>query len=219
MSGLYVDSVRKEFGTNTILSDIFLTCNVGEIVGLLGRNGSGKSTLLKIIFGVTAADQKFIKVDDKKIDSLFDSRNLIKYLPQHGFMPTHIKVKDLIKLSCEKERIAEVKGLEFIKPHLDKKSRDLSGGERRIIEVLLMLYSKTKYLLFDEPFSALDPIYVQLLINIIKEHSATKGILITDHNFRHILTISTRLTLLKDGALVQINHEDELVDQAYISGN
>jgi lipopolysaccharide export system ATP-binding protein len=69
MSGLHVDSVRKDFGIRRVLNDVFLSCEVGEIVGLLGRNGSGKSSLLKIVFGSCAADYKFVSIDHiKQVD-------------------------------------------------------------------------------------------------------------------------------------------------------
>jgi ABC-type multidrug transport system ATPase subunit len=95
MSGLHADSVRKQIGNKQILNDVFISCKPGQIVGLLGRNGSGKSTLLKIIFGSLNADNKYVAVDGKKIDSLFDNRNLINYLPQDNCLP----IISLLKIS------------------------------------------------------------------------------------------------------------------------
>jgi ABC-type multidrug transport system ATPase subunit len=102
MSGLYVDSVTKSFGIRQVLTDIFITCRQGEIIGLLGRNGAGKSTLLKIIFGSMSADYKFVRIGNKQINGLYDNRKLINYLPQNGFMPNHIKVSKIISLFCDK---------------------------------------------------------------------------------------------------------------------
>ena len=98
MSVLYVDSVAKDFGLRQVLSDIFIICKQGDIIGLLGRNGSGKSTLLKIIFGALKADHKFVKVNDKQVKSLYDNRNLIQYLPQDSFLPTHITMRNMCYL-------------------------------------------------------------------------------------------------------------------------
>lgn len=81
MNGLHADSILKSYGTCTILSDIYLGCNVGEIVGLLGRNGCGKSTMLKIIFGALNAEYRFVRIGDKVQDKLSESSKVIKYLP------------------------------------------------------------------------------------------------------------------------------------------
>ena len=112
MNGLQVDSVVKSFNTQKILTDIFISCKKGEIIGLLGRNGSGKSTLLKIIFGLLRADYKFVKVDNKIIyHTIFKSSQLIKYFPQNSFLPGHIKIRTIANLFCNK------KNAEFIKEH------------------------------------------------------------------------------------------------------
>ncbi len=102
MGDLHVDSVIKSFGTRQVLTDIFISCKKGEIVGLLGRNGSGKSTLLKIIFGSMQADAKFVRIGNKLITGLCDNRKLINYLPQHSFIPNHLKVGTIISLFCDK---------------------------------------------------------------------------------------------------------------------
>ena len=102
MNGLYIDSVTKSFGIRQVLTDVYLSSNKGEIVGLLGRNGAGKSTLLKIIFGSMPADFKFVRIADKRINGLYDNRNQINYLPQHSFLPNHLKISQIIKLFCDK---------------------------------------------------------------------------------------------------------------------
>ena len=100
MNGLHVDSVAKSFGMKVVLSDVYLSCEKGEIVALLGRNGSGKSTLLKIIFGSLRPDNKFVRVENKLIRNIFDNRGLINYLPQHKFLPENLKAATIINLFC-----------------------------------------------------------------------------------------------------------------------
>lgn len=100
---LHVDSIEKSLDNQKILKDIYLSCETGEIVGILGRNGSGKSTLLKIIFGTMTAENKFVRVGTKVIKKNFDNKNLIHYLPQNHFLPDHIKVKSIIALLCTRE--------------------------------------------------------------------------------------------------------------------
>jgi len=197
MNDLYVDSVTKSFGIRQILTDIFITCKKGEIIGLLGRNGAGKSTLLKIIFGSMSADYKYIRIGNKQIDGLYDNRQLINYLPQHGFLPNHLKIGKIISLFCNKQNADLIIANEHIRPLINKKSKALSGGEKRLVEIFLITYSDAAYILIDEPFNGIAPVYKDEIKSIIKEHSSSKGFIITDHDYRNILDIATKTILIK----------------------
>ena len=104
MKRLQVDSIRKSYHQKLLLSDIYLSCEQGEVIGLLGRNGSGKSTLLRIIFGEEKAENKFVKVQDRIIKNVRDSRHLINYLPQKNFVPGALTIKTLISLFISEEK-------------------------------------------------------------------------------------------------------------------
>ncbi len=216
MSHLHVDSVIKSFGTRQVLTDVYLSCKQGEIIGLLGRNGSGKSTLLKIIFGSLDAERKFVKVGDKIINGLYDNRDLISYLPQDHFLPDHLGVSLMISLLCDYENATLLKENEHISVMLDKKSSQLSGGERRLLEIMLIIHSKAKYVLIDEPFNGIAPIYKDIIKYQIKEQSKNKGFIITDHDYRNILDISTRIILMHDGGTKHISDIGELKRWGYI---
>jgi len=216
MSKLHVDSVIKTFGTNQVLTDIFISCETGEIVGLLGKNGTGKSTLLKIILGALNADRKFVKVNDKVISSIYENRNLINYLPQNNFLPNHLTVKKIISTFCDNQNAEKVSKHHLIVDLLDKKSNQLSGGEKRIIEILLIIYSEAKFILIDEPFNGVAPIYREEIKALIKEESKHKGFIITDHDYRNIIDLSTRLVLLRDGGTKLIKNPKELEYWGYI---
>ncbi|RAJ21018.1 ATP-binding cassette domain-containing protein [Pedobacter cryoconitis] len=216
MSGLHVDSVRKHFRFRQVLSDVFISCKKGEVIGLLGRNGSGKSTLLKIIFGSLAAENRFIAIDDIPKNGLFESRGLIGYLPQESFLPGHIKIKSIVSLYCDRNQAAILFDHDLVKPFLGKKSRELSGGERRMIEVLIMIYSTASYLLFDEPFNGIAPIYIEKIKLLIQEHAVKKGFIVTDHDYANILAISSRVIMLHDGAVKKIEGLNDLVDLGYL---
>ncbi|MCX6236124.1 MAG: ATP-binding cassette domain-containing protein [Bacteroidia bacterium] len=216
MSDLYVDSVTKSFGIRQILTDIFITCKKGEIVGLLGRNGAGKSTLLKIIFGSMAADYKYIRIGNQQINGLYDNRALINYLPQNGFMPTHLKVSSIIALFCDKTNADLIIANEHIRPLIDKRTKQLSGGEKRLIEILLIVHSNAKYILIDEPFNGIAPIYKEEIKNLIKEQSKIKGFIITDHDYRNIIDIASRIILIHDGGTKEIKTQNELQYWGYI---
>lgn len=216
MSNLHVDSVVKSYGSKRVLSDIYLSCSKGEIVGLLGRNGSGKSTLLKIIFGSLAAEGKFIKVDGKLVDGVFDNRNMVSYLPQNSFLPNHIKVSTIIGLFCDRHNAKIVSENLLVKPFLSKRSRQLSGGEKRIVEVLLIVHSTAQYILIDEPFNGIAPVYKEAIKELIREQSKTKGFIVTDHDYRNVLDLSTRTMLIHNGGTIAISSKEQLALLGYI---
>lgn len=216
MSKLHVDSVIKTFGIKDVLTDIFVACEKGEIIGLLGKNGSGKSTLFKIIFGSLRSDRKFVQINNKRISSLFEIRNLVSYLPQDNFLPNHLKVKKIISIFCDKANSEKILSNYHIKPIINKKSKELSGGERRLVEILISIYSNAEFVLIDEPFNGIAPIYRDEIKNLIREESKNKGFIITDHDFRNIIDLSTRIILLHDGATKSIKHKDELEYWGYI---
>lgn len=216
MKRLHVDSILKTYGNKQILSDVFISCEKGEIVGLLGRNGVGKSTLLEIIFGSLKADNKFIKIDNKYSKGILDNQDLIKYLPQKNFLPNHIKISTIIKLFCNKTNASIIINNHLIKPLLNKKSNQLSGGEKRIIEIFLIVLSNAKYILMDEPFNAVAPIYKEEIKGLIIEQSKNKGFIITDHDYRNILDIATRTVIIQEGATKEIKNNEELITYGYI---
>lgn len=157
MSKLHIDSITKSFGKKDILKDIYLSCETGNICGLLGRNGSGKSTLFQIIFGTIKGDTQYIKFNDIILKNQSDRKNRIAYLPQHSFLPKNIKIKNLIDLFCAKENNSKITQSKFIQPFLNETPNTLSGGELRIVEVLLIIYSRAEFILLDEPFHSLSP--------------------------------------------------------------
>jgi ABC-type multidrug transport system ATPase subunit len=219
MNYLYVDSVTKSFGLKQVLTDIFISCKKGEIIGLLGRNGAGKSTLLKIIFGSISADSKFIRIGNKMIDGLYDNRNLINYLPQHSFLPNHLKVSQLISLFCNKSNADIINANAHIHPLVNKLTNQLSGGERRLVEIFLIVHSNADYILIDEPFNGIAPIFKEEIKCLIKEYSGSKGFIITDHDYRNIIDIATRTILMHDGGLEEIKQKDDLIFWNYIPEN
>ena len=219
MTGLHIDSILKSFGDRQVLTDIFLSCEKGEIIGLLGRNGSGKSTLLKIIFGALPAQNKFIRVGKQKLNDIYDNRQFIGYLPQHHFLPNHLTIERIISLFCTNESGSILKSYELVIPLLKKKSKQLSGGELRFLEILLLIFSDKKYILLDEPFNGVAPIYKEVIKRLIKEQSQYKGFIITDHDYRNILDIATKIVLMVDGGTKPLKNREELKDWGYLGMN
>ncbi|MFD0941916.1 ATP-binding cassette domain-containing protein [Pedobacter boryungensis] len=214
MQELYIDSVNHRYGEYQVLSSVYLTCKIGEVVGLLGRNGSGKSTLLKIIFGSIQPRFKYLKIDDELQVKTYLTQQ-VAYLPQGYFIPHYLKIKDLIELYINNYK-DQVLNLAIFKSNLNEPIGNLSGGNRRLVEALLILYSDAKYVLLDEPFSQLAP----LIANELKEHivhlKSQKGLIITDHYYRQIIEISSRIILLHNGCNYAINNEDDLIVHGYL---
>lgn len=219
MNKLHIDSILKVYNNRQILTDVFISCTPGEIIGLLGRNVSGKSTLLKIVFGSLLADRKFVKVGDKLMDNLAISHHYIKYLPQENFLPKHIRLKEIIPLFCTKDDAALLIKNEHIKPLLYKKGGQFSGGEIRLAEILLLIYSDAEFVLMDEPFNGISPIWRDEIKHHIRLQSAKKGFILTDHDYRNILDISTKTILLYDGGTKYIQNNKELEFLDYLPGN
>ncbi len=217
MSKLHIDSVTKSYDNKVILSDIFISCKKGEIKGLIGRNGSGKSTFLKIVFGAEKAETKFVRIGDKIIRNITDGRNLINYLPQDNFLPNNISIKSLINLFLQKENRKIVLENEYVKPLLNKKNQDLSGGEKRIIEILLIIHSKAKFILLDEPFNGVSPIVRDYIIEYIRKMKSSKGYIITDHDYENVINLADSIGYLQNGFLKEIKDKSELVELGYMS--
>lgn len=217
MNHLHIDSVTKSYNNKVILSDIFISCQKGEIKGLIGRNGSGKSTLLKIVFGTEKADFKFVRIGNKIIRNLSDGRNLINYLPQNNFLPNNISIRTIINLFLHKENRQILFENELIKPLLNQQNQDLSGGEKRIIEILLIIHSKAQYILLDEPFNGVSPIGRDYIVEYIKSKKLSKGFIITDHDYENVINLADDIVFLHNGFLKEIKDESELVEFGYLT--
>lgn len=214
---LEIDSIQKKFDLKRILSDVYLKCETGDIIGLLGRNGSGKSTLLQIIFGILKADFKFIRVDGVVKSKTSELFNEISYLSQDDFLPRNFSVAKVIALSIKKDKINDFYCDETITTLKNKSIGELSSGELRYLEIKLVLSNSSKFVLLDEPYNGLSPLLIEKINDLILKNAAQKGIIITDHNYESIIGISTRLTLLKEGKLHHIKNKEELVEKGYLS--
>lgn len=214
---LEIDSVQKNFGHQTIISDVYLKCETGAIIGILGRNGCGKSTLLKIIFGIVPADFKFVRIDgvvQLKAEALFKE---ISYLHQDSCIPNSFTVKKAIELSISKDNLHAFYEDNMIQNIQDKKIGHLSGGELRYLEIKIVLYNPSKFVLLDEPYNGLSPLMAEKINLLILDNAAQKGIIITDHNYQNVISVATQLTLMKEGKLHYLNDKIELVEKGYLN--
>jgi ABC-type multidrug transport system ATPase subunit len=214
---LEADSILVEKSGRTLLSDIYLQCRTGEVVGLLGRNGTGKSTLLKVLFGTQSTPDRNIRIDGQTIPPAALRGKWIAYLPQHSFLPSSLSIRRIIQLYIPDPAAAkQVAQDERIKPHLRKNATSLSGGELRYLEILLLLHLPAPFVLLDEPFSGIEPIYQQRVIDLIAQHREKKGFIITDQVYRGVVDLSDRLVLLENGRAVGLKQKDELETRGYL---
>lgn len=213
---LKVDSVQLEFDNRPILSDVWLQCKQGEVLGLLGRNGSGKSTLLKVIFGTLMPLHKYVSIDGVFTQHGY-RQNRIAYLPQFSYLPKGLRIKNLAINLVDRRYWCQFTALDIYQKHQHKKPRQLSGGELRQLEMLMIIYSKADFILLDEPFTHVTPVQTNYFKPLIKEVAKTKGVIITDHQYYNVLDISDKIILLHEGATKPIHSVDDLVTYQYIS--
>jgi len=188
---LEVDSAMVSFDDRKVLTGCYLKCETGDIIGILGRNGCGKSSLLKIIFGTLFTYNKFIRINQKVYNHPYKHGNLIAYLPQHDFLPKNISIEKIINVYLPNKTIrAKISNDIRLKNHLKKRISELSGGELRYLEIMLLVNLDTKFILLDEPFSKVEPLYKEVIAELIRQHRSTKGFIITDHDYTNIIAVS-----------------------------
>lgn len=214
---LEIDSINKSYNGKPLLSNIYLKCELNDIIGIFGRNGSGKSTLLKIIFGTENAENKFIRINGKVENLPYLIKNGISYLGQNDFIPNNFSVLKAIDLSIIPSKKHLFINDDLIKKNLYKKISNLSGGESKYLHVKLILFGESKFCLLDEPYSGVSPIVSERINQLILEQSKDKGIIITDHNYQSMLNIVNKFVILKDGSTYFLNSREELIDYGYLN--
>lgn len=211
---LDISSVRLLYDERLILSDVYLNIETGNIVGLLGRNGEGKSSLMRVIFGVIDTDRSII-IDESSVYEAYKHPKLMRYLPQHNFIPKYLTLKRIFK-DFRIDYDGFVQKFSDFKDRQNSKIGDLSGGMRRLTELYVIIKSQTKFVLLDEPFTHISPIQANTIKAIIEEESSAKGFLITDHMYRNILKVCDQIYLILNGKTQLINNIDELKKFGYL---
>lgn len=211
---LEADSIELTFGGRKILQNIYLKIRSNQVTAILGQNGRGKSCLLQIIFGTLAPTYKSVRWNGQYVKSPYRKQGLVRYLPQHPLTPSSMRVEEAFGWYG-----IHIDSVNYEKMPLLKNQRmgQLSGGERRFLETLMILFSPVQFVLLDEPFSHLSPIYVEQLKTMIQEQKSQKGILITDHLYRDVLEIADQTYLIQNGTTYLLSNPwQELVDRGYI---
>jgi len=218
--GLY-----KQYGKRMVVRDVDLDVNKGEIVGLLGPNGAGKTTTFYMITGMIKPTKGKIFLDKNNITNraMYQrSRSGIGYLSQEPSIFGKLSVEDNLRLVLEMTDLTKEEQDEKVERLLDNLSiqhirknigNNLSGGERRRVEISRTLAIDPDFILLDEPFAGVDPIAVEDIQSIVislKERNI--GVLITDHNVRETLSITDRSYLLFDGKILKSGTSESLAN-------
>ncbi|HEY4208705.1 MAG TPA: ATP-binding cassette domain-containing protein [Puia sp.] len=195
---LIANNIRLSFGVRPILNGTNIQCRTGAITGLLGRNGTGKTSLMRIMYGDLPCEQQTITIDGEMLSRPYTQPDRIRYMPQFNFIPG----------SLTPERICldfnlDIQGMITAFPEFQdlrgQRIKYLSTGQRRLINIYVISRSQSQFILLDEPFTLLSPIQAEKVKSILVEEKQKKGILITDHLYRHIWDISDEVYSLENG--------------------
>ncbi len=213
---LEIDNIALRFSNKPILTGIYLRAETGKITGILGCNGCGKTSLLSIIFGNLRSESKLVRIDNKPyLRPLFRSGK-VQYLPQHPFIPNHLTIRTVFKLYKVSWTafLADFKNFAAYEKYTVK---ELSGGERRVIEAYLIIRGKAEIILLDEPLTHLAPIYIEKFIKIMRQEAGSKAMIITDHLFQYVIDLADDLYFLGNGCTQQITDPKQLENLDYLN--
>jgi lipopolysaccharide export system ATP-binding protein len=227
---LSVTDIYKRFGKKEVVKGVNFSMSNGEVAGLLGPNGAGKTTIFYMIVGFYQPSSGFVNMDGIDITTkpmYRRARQGIAYLPQEASIFRKLTVEQNIQAILESRRdidkIAQKERLEALLEEFGiarirtQYGYTLSGGERRRTEIARALATEPKFLLLDEPFAGIDPIAVYEIKQIIRRLAEKGiGILITDHNVRDTLEITTEAFIIAEGSIVARGGREEILSNEMV---
>ena len=236
MGTLELKNIKKSFKKKEILHGIDLQIRSSEVFGLLGPNGAGKTTLFSLISGLVMTTSGKILLDENDItfkDISFRASKGIIYLPQEPSVFRKLSVADNIKAALQaKFKNIEVEDKyerlmrEFDLYNLERQvAENLSGGQRRKLEIARAFALEPKFILLDAPFAGIDPLTINEIKNIIsKLRSKNVGVVISDHNAQATMDICDNISVINDGEIIASGNpssikENNIVQQIYLGEN
>jgi len=227
-SVLKAEGLQKKYGSRSVVKNVGLEVQSGQVVGLLGPNGAGKTTSFYMIVGLVPLDHGEIILDGQAIthQPIHERAKLgISYLPQEASVFRKLTVAENILAVLELQHIEDKANKSVITQELnqllndlqishlrDNPAMSLSGGERRRVEIARALASKPKFILLDEPFAGVDPIAVgeiQKIVSFLKDRNI--GVLITDHNVRETLGICDYAYIISEGTVLATGEPQSII--------
>ena len=226
--------ISKSYGRNSILNEISINIDLNEITGLLGPNGAGKTTLFYILAGLTKPTKGEVLLNNSEITNLSLSSRAdsgLVYLPQEPSIFRNLTVKDNLRSSLETKilskqeiemRIVELMEEFKISSLANRKGRELSGGQRRRVEIARSIALNPKFIMLDEPFAGIDPLAIDDLKELIQKLTKKGlGILISDHNVKATTDICKKIFVINSGNIIAEGSsakilKDETVKKVYL---
>ncbi len=225
MGSLSVKDLVKYYGRWKVVDGVSLSVDRGEVVGLLGPNGAGKTTTFYMIVGLLRPSSGGIYLDSNEVTYTpmhKRARMGVGYLSQEASIFRKLTVKQNIVAILETLRLSKAERKRRLEEHLaeldishlaDRKGYNLSGGERRRVEITRALVTSPSYILLDEPFVGIDPIAVADIQEIVKKlREKGLGVLITDHSVRETLSTTDRAYIMYEGKILMSGTATELAE-------
>lgn len=222
---LRTENLFKQFNRRTVVRDVSIALNAGEVVGLLGPNGAGKTTTFRMAVGLLRPTQGAIWFNGRNVTKLpmyRRAREGMAYLPQEPSVFRQLTVRQNILAVLEYQRmdaearmartnmLIEEMGIAHV---ADSPAHTLSGGERRRTEIARALAIQPKVFLLDEPFAGIDPIAVaDLQMSVVALKNKGIGVLITDHNVRDTLAITDHAYIISEGRIIVAGTPQEIAE-------
>ena len=207
---LKVENVTKYYDDNLAVDNLSFTINPGEIFGLLGVNGAGKTTTFRMIMNLLTPTEGKISLNNQEIDYKLTEK--IGFLTEERSLLTKLTVKEQVIYYATLKGMAEENILEKldywlarfgVSEYKDRKIKELSKGNQQKIQFITAIIHEPDLLVLDEPFTGLDPINVELFMNVIREFKEKgKMILFSSHRMEHVELFCEKLVILKKGKTV-----------------
>lgn len=222
---LHSEGLVKRYRKRTVVNEVSINVNQGEIVGLLGPNGAGKTTTFYMMVGLVKpnAGKIYLNETDLTFQPMYKRARMgIGYLAQEASVFRNLTVREnleavlqFLKLPTKEIKQRADKLIDEFNLHkvVDNKGYSLSGGERRRTEIARALVTNPKFILLDEPFAGVDPIAVEDIQEIVSNlRHQNIGILITDHNVHETLAITDRAYLMFEGKILMEGSSTKLAE-------
>ena len=226
---LWTQDLVKKYRQRTVVKEVSVEVNQGEIIGLLGPNGAGKTTSFYMIVGLIKPNRGKVFLDDLEITKMpmYKRAQLgVGYLAQEASVFRQLSIEDNLKAVMQFTKMTKAEQSDKLESLLDEfglehirksKGIQLSGGERRRTEIARALAVSPNFILLDEPFAGVDPIAVEDIQTIVsKLKKKNIGILITDHNVHETLTIVDRAYLLFEGSILKQGTAEDLANDKHV---
>jgi lipopolysaccharide export system ATP-binding protein len=219
-SALILDGIFYRVPSLDILKGVYLNARAGAVTGLFGRNGSGKTTLLKIAGGQIQPNSGLTIIDGTRLHKPSKRTRYAKiaYLPQASMLPADVPVRTVVRSAD----LSSSQVPDRLSSRMDQRVRTLSGGERRLLEVAIVLGLERDYVLLDEPFTGVEPILIDAIGTRIERAAAQgTGVLVTDHYHQHVTPLADEAYVLWQKQCDRLDGDapirDQLVQMGYLS--